>query len=81
MSAAKEISTIIPKNDLDQVRISLETYKDVDFLNIRHYYRNDRGEWLPTKRGICISPNKIHDLINALQVISDSIDGGRLNDN
>ncbi len=57
----------IDKNSKEKIRIRWETYKGVCFLDVRAHYKDDMGEWVPTKKGIAISPNKIEDLVELLR--------------
>ena len=43
---------IIPKGKTRCIIVRLSTFKGVTRLDIREHYRDDNGEWLPTKQGI-----------------------------
>ncbi len=58
----------IQKNTTEKIRVSKESYKGHDFIDVRVYYEDDNGEWRPTKKGIAISPDKVDELINLLKV-------------
>ena len=34
-----------------QVRLTVSTFRDVEYLHIRKYYLDFEGDWLPTKEG------------------------------
>jgi len=55
------------KNTAELVKVSWETYKSSQFIDIRAYYEVEPGEWRPTKKGIAIPKDKIESLIELLQ--------------
>ncbi len=57
----------IQKNATENIRISKESYKGKEYVDIRIYFQNDEGEWKPTKKGVTLSPEKIDELLEILQ--------------
>lgn len=57
----------IQKNATEVIRVSRESFKNRDYLDIRIYFQNDEGEWKPTKKGVTLSPEKIDELIDILK--------------
>jgi transcriptional coactivator p15 (PC4) len=43
------------KNAVEQIRIALRDYKGRRLIDMRTYYQDDAGEWLPTKKGIALT--------------------------
>jgi len=60
----------IKKNDFSKIVLSIDTFNDKTFLSIRQYYKNDDGEFKPTKKGVTVPPDKINALVQALQKLS-----------
>lgn len=60
----------IQKNATEIIRVSKESFKGKDYLDIRIYFQNDEGEWKPTKKGITLSPEKVDELIEILQNVN-----------
>lgn len=56
----------IQKNSTEKIRVSTESYKGYDFIDVRVYYEDDTGEWKPTKKGIAISKDNLEPLIKLL---------------
>lgn len=54
----KEIS----KNSVEKVLISLKEYRDLNLIDIRTYYENQKGEWNPTRKGVSINADKYPEL-------------------
>jgi hypothetical protein len=64
-SAAFE--TVIEKNAREEVRISLETFKGHDLVNLRVWFRAEDGSMRPGKAGLTLRVDKLKQLIEALQ--------------
>lgn len=59
----------VPKNAVEEIRVSLTTYKDRDLVDIRTYYQDDAGAWKPTRKGICLTVEQWPELREALAKI------------
>lgn len=49
-----EYSRIIHYDEVKQtqVRLTINTFRDVEYLHMRKYYRDFHDEWLPTPEGV-----------------------------
>ena len=47
---------IVPKNSIEQLQLSLSEYEGHRYADLRVYYRNDDDEFVPTRKGITVSP-------------------------
>ncbi len=64
----------IEKNSLQKIRVTSETYKGHDFVDIRVYYRDEaEDDYKPSKKGIAISPDKIEELIALLKKAQETL--------
>ncbi len=54
------------KNSKEEVRVSVDEYRGRKIINIRVYYRNEAGAWLPGKQGIALSVDRYRDLADAV---------------
>jgi hypothetical protein len=36
-------------------------------MDIRIFFKNDEGEWLPTKKGVTVSVHKLNDFLEAFK--------------
>jgi hypothetical protein len=54
------------KNALEEVRVSVSTFKGKKYVDFRVYYQDDSGEYKPSKKGIAISPELLPELENAI---------------
>lgn len=54
------------KNPLDLVRVTLRTYKSKQYVDVRQFYRDDEGEWKPTKKGVSMSTDLLPELRNGV---------------
>ncbi len=62
----------IERNSMERIRVSVETYKNHIFIDLRTYFEDDEGEWRPTKKGITIQPDKV-DEVNDLIKKADEV--------
>jgi len=46
----------IGKNASEVVRISAKTFRGVSLIDARVFCEDDRGRWVPTKKGLCLRP-------------------------
>ena len=68
MSEEAKILTTIPRNATEQVQISINSYKDKKYLDLRIYYTTDDGAtWLPTKKGVTFAPDQLDILSEAIE--------------
>ncbi len=64
---AKVLATI-PRNATEQLQISINSYKEKKYLDLRIFYTTDDGaNWLPTKKGVTVSPDNLVTLKDAVE--------------
>jgi len=51
----------------DRIIVSLTEFKGRQYVDIRTYFENQEGEWIPTKKGISITPENLDDMIKFLE--------------
>ena len=75
MSENKLISTI-ERSSTEQLQIAVKEFKGKKYLDLRIFYTTDDGaSWLPTKKGVTVSPNHLSILKDAIEVAIDELDG------
>jgi hypothetical protein len=47
-------SRIILQDEFKQVRLTINEFREVEYLHLREYYLGFEEEWLPTDKGIAI---------------------------
>ena len=68
MAEEANVLAIIPRNATEQLQISINSYKDKKYLDLRIYYTtNDGADWLPTKKGVTVSPDNLVTLKDAVE--------------
>ena len=68
MAEEPKILATIPRNATEQIQVSINSYKNKQYLDLRVYYTTDDGEsWLPTKKGVTISPENLDTLREAVE--------------
>jgi hypothetical protein len=68
MSDPRTLIAIVPKNSIEDVRISLNRFNGHDLVDVRTFTepRTSRGERVPTKAGISLRIEALPALITAL---------------
>lgn len=54
------------KNSREEVRVSVDEFHGRKIINIRVYYRNESGQWLPGKQGVALAVDRYRDLADAV---------------
>ena len=68
MAEEPKLLATIPRNATEQIQVSINSYKNKQYLDLRVYYTTDDGEsWLPTKKGVTISPENLDTLREAVE--------------
>jgi len=57
------------KKDNEKIIISQIVYNGLPYIDLRQFFLGGSGEWLPTKKGLTLSPSKVKNLIDILQKI------------
>lgn len=47
-------SRIIHESETDQIRLTINVFRDEEYLHLRRYFLSFEGEWLPSKDGISL---------------------------
>ncbi|MBP8625338.1 MAG: transcriptional coactivator p15/PC4 family protein [Syntrophorhabdaceae bacterium] len=58
----------------DKIIFALKEFKGKRYIDIRTYFENDDGEWLPTKKGITFSPDLLDDVMKILEDAKKAIE-------
>ncbi len=56
----------IPKGK-DKIIVALKEFKGKEYIDIRTHFQNDDGDWIPTKKGITLSPDNLDEMIDLLK--------------
>ena len=68
MAEEPKLLATIPRNATEQIQISINSYKNKQYLDLRVYYTtDDGGTWLPTKKGVTFAPDQLDVLEEAIQ--------------
>ena len=51
----------------DKIIVTVKEFKSKQYIDVRTYFENDEGEWIPTKKGISFTPENLSDAIKLLQ--------------
>lgn len=59
----------------DKIIITVKEFKGKQYIDIRTYFENDAGEWIPTKKGISLTPENLNEIMPLLETAQKSITG------
>lgn len=67
MAVEPKLIATVPRSATEQLQISINEYKGKSYLDMRIYYTTDDGlNWLPTKKGVTVSPENMELLKDAI---------------
>tara|TARA_B100000131_G_scaffold135440_1_gene132065 strand:- start:6494 stop:6790 length:297 start_codon:yes stop_codon:yes gene_type:complete len=52
LTAPTVYERVIREGDTEQVRLVINTFRDIEYISLRKYYLDFDEEWLPSKEGI-----------------------------
>lgn len=61
------ILLVLPRTESTEVRLSLSTFRLRRTIDLRLYFRNAAGDWLPSRKGCALRPEELPDLLAALE--------------
>lgn len=66
--AEGKILTTIPRSATEHLQIAINEYKGKSYLDLRIFYTTDDGaNWLPTKKGVTVSPDNLQMFKEAIE--------------
>ena len=75
MSDESKLIASIPRTATEQIQVAINEFKGKKYLDLRVFYTTDSGDsWLPTKKGVTISPENIDLLLEAIQSAKGEFD-------
>ena len=67
MAEGKILATI-PRSATEHLQIAINEYKGNSYLDLRIFYTTDDGaNWLPTKKGVTVSPDNLQLFKEAIE--------------
>jgi hypothetical protein len=61
-----EVVAAFEKNSKDEVRVSIDEFHGRKLINMRVFYKDDRGEWRPGRQGLALPIECYRDLADAV---------------
>ena len=61
------------KNSREQVRVLLRNYKGKDLIDLRVFWTQDSKEWLPSKKGLALTVDKLPVLLASLHKAAELV--------
>ncbi len=66
----------IQKSKKSEIRVSLGEFRGQERVDVRTFYRNDDGEFTPSRQGISLPVERVGELIDALIGLDTPSGGG-----
>ena len=66
------------KNSKEEVRVSVDDFRGRKIINIRVYYRNEAGEWLPGKQGVALAIERYRNLVDSVLQLGEWLEANAL---
>jgi len=57
----------------DKIIVALREFKGKEYIDVRTHFENDDGEWIPTKKGITLTPDSLDEMIGLLQKAKEKV--------
>ena len=51
----------------DKIIVTVKEFKGKQYIDMRTYFENQEGEWIPTKKGISLTLDNLDEAIKLLQ--------------
>jgi len=61
---------VMKKNNRESLVISRNTYKEIELVDIRTFFKKEDGELSPTKKGVSIRLELLDELIASLSAVN-----------
>ena len=71
---SEEKAVTVEKREGEHIRIGLNEYEGKEYIDIRQHYKNEEGEWRPTKKGVTLPTERLVDLKEAIEALIKMID-------
>lgn len=62
----------IPKGK-DKIIVALKEFKGKEYIDIRTHFENNEGDWIPTKKGITLTPDSLDEMIDLLKTAKKKV--------
>jgi hypothetical protein len=64
-----KILLAVDKSDRDQILVRETTFRNQQYIDIRIFNKNPEGDYLPTKKGVTLSRDKMKELVRGIAKI------------
>ena len=67
------VISVIAKNNTTTVQTKISEWKGNTYIDVREYFKNQAGDWIPTKKGIAITVPMLSEIITALEKAEEQL--------
>ena len=69
-----EIIADVPRSETEVIRVSTREYKGVQYVDLRVFFKDKQsGEYRPTKKGLTVKRDQIHEVAKAVCLAEEAI--------
>ena len=65
----------ISKSETEKIRVQIKEYKGKRYIDCRLHFENEKGEWIPTKKGLTLNSETALKMVEYLQRASKGLEG------
>ena len=71
-----ETLAILDRPRSEKLYVTAERYRDIDYVQLRVWYRDEFGVMRPSRKGITLKPSELGTVMDALTEAIDQLDDG-----
>jgi len=69
--AQPEVIADVTRSETEVIRISKREFKGVLYLDLRVFFKDKAGEYRPTKKGLTIKKDQVHEVAQAVSIAEE----------
>lgn len=73
MDGKQEFLYSFPKNEKEEIRFSVREFKGQVYFEARLFFKSDKGDWLPTKKGLTLSLGHYSEFRKGVSKIGEQV--------
>jgi hypothetical protein len=71
--AGTQVFAEVPRSETEIIRVSTREYKGVPYVDIRVFFKDQEGEYRPTKKGITVKEDQIHEVAKGVCLAEEAL--------
>ena len=71
--AEDKVVASFKRNPTEEVRASIKEFKGRNYIDLRIYYMDDKGDWKPTRKGVSLATDFMQELKDAVAAMEKAL--------